>query len=46
MAQAGAMNATERFRTWIRTEPTLGNLDLRPYIYFANERFALPMGVA
>lgn len=46
MAQAGAMQATERFRTWVRTEPMLGTVDLRPYIYFANERFALPIGVA
>jgi hypothetical protein len=46
MAQAGAMQATERFRTWIRTDPLLGAIDLRPYIYFANERFALPIGVA
>lgn len=44
--QAGAMEATERFRTWIRTEPMLGTADLRPYIYFASERFALPIGVA
>jgi hypothetical protein len=40
------MQATDRFRTWIRTEPMLGNVDLRPYIYFASERFALPIGVA
>lgn len=45
-AQAGAMHATDRFRTWIRTEPMLGSVDLRPYIYFASERFALPIGVA
>lgn len=45
-AQAGAMQATDRFRTWVRTEPMLGNVDLRPYIYFASERFALPIGVA
>lgn len=45
-AQAGAMQATDRFRTWIRTEPMLGSVDLRPYIYFASERFALPIGVA
>jgi hypothetical protein len=45
-AQAGAMQATDRFRTWIRTEPMLGHVDLRPYIYFASERFALPIGVA
>ena len=31
---------------WIRTEPMLGSVDLRPYIYFASERFALPIGVA
>lgn len=45
-AQAGAMQATDRFRTWIRTEPMVGSVDLRPYIYFASERFALPIGVA
>lgn len=45
-ALAGAMNATDRFRTWLRTEPFLGETDLRPYIYFASERYALPIGLA
>jgi hypothetical protein len=45
-AVAGAMNATDRFRTWLRTEPFLGETDLRPYIYFASERYALPIGLA
>ncbi|WP_242352736.1 MULTISPECIES: P-loop NTPase fold protein [unclassified Anaeromyxobacter] len=44
-AQAGAMLAAERFQTWLRTEPMLGSADLRPYIYFANERFTLPVGM-
>ncbi len=44
--QAAAMRASDRFLTWVRTDPELGNLDLRPYVYFASERYALPVGVA
>jgi hypothetical protein len=44
--QAAAMRATERFMTWVRAEPALGDVDLRPYVYFASERYALPVGVA
>jgi hypothetical protein len=42
---AGALRATDRFRTWLRTDPLLGGVDLKPYIYFASERYALPIGV-
>jgi hypothetical protein len=45
-AVATAMNATDRFQTWLRTEPMLGSIDLRPYVYFANERYAIPIGLA
>lgn len=45
-AQASAMLDNERFRTWLRADPALGAVDLRPYVYFANERFALPVGLA
>lgn len=44
--QAAAMRATERFMTWVRAEPAIGDVDLRRYIYFASERYALPVGVA
>jgi hypothetical protein len=44
--QAAAMLDNERFRTWLRADPPLGTVDLRPYVYFANERFALPVGLA
>lgn len=43
--QANAMIKNDRFRTWLRVDPPLGGVDLRPYIYFAQERFALPVGV-
>lgn len=45
-AQASTMLVNERFRTWLRADPPLGTVDLRPYVYFANERFALPVGLA
>jgi hypothetical protein len=45
-AQAAAMRATDRFMTWVRAEPALGSVDLRRYVYFASERYALPVGVA
>jgi hypothetical protein len=44
--QATAMRATDRFLTWVRADPPLGDVDLRPYVYFASERYALPVGVA
>ena len=40
------MRGTERFLTWVRSDPPLGDVDLRPYVYFASERYALPVGVA
>lgn len=45
-AMASAMRVTDRFQAWLRTEPSLGAIDLRPYVYFATERFALPAGLA
>ncbi|MES2359502.1 MAG: P-loop NTPase fold protein [Gemmatimonadota bacterium] len=45
-AQAAAMRATDRFLTWVHADPPLGDRDLRPYVYFANERYALPVGLA
>jgi hypothetical protein len=42
---AAAAEATERFRTWVKAEPPLAGEDLRPYVYFASERFALGIGV-
>lgn len=45
-AQAAAMSATDRFLTWVRADPPLGDVDIRPYVYFASERYALPVGVA
>jgi hypothetical protein len=45
-AQAAAMLGNERFRTWLRADPPLGAVDLRPYVYFANERFSLPVSLA
>ena len=44
--QAAAMRATDRFLTWVRADPPLGGADIRPYVYFASERYALPVGVA
>jgi hypothetical protein len=44
--QAAVMRATDRFLTWVRADPPLGDVDLRPYVYFASERYALPVGVA
>lgn len=45
-AQASTMLGNERFQTWLKADPPLGVVDLRPYIYFARERFALPVGLA
>ena len=45
-AQTSAMRSNDRFLTWVRTDPPLGGADLRPYIYFASERYALPVGLA
>lgn len=45
-AQAAAMASNERFQTWLRVDPALATVDLRPYVYFARERFALPVGLA
>ncbi len=44
--QASMMLNNDRFRTWLRADPMLGTVDLRSYIYFARERFALPVGLA
>jgi hypothetical protein len=46
MVEAAAMQASERFRSWLATQPPLGTVDIRKYIYFANARFALPLGVS
>jgi hypothetical protein len=45
-AQAAAMASSERFRTWLRVDPPLAAVDLRPYVYFARERYALPVDLA
>jgi hypothetical protein len=45
-AQASTMLGNERFQTWLKADPPLGVVDLRPYVYFARERFALPVGLA
>jgi hypothetical protein len=45
-AQAAAMRTNERFLAWLRADPPLAAVDLRPYVYFASERYALPVGVA
>jgi hypothetical protein len=31
-------------RAWLAAEPQIGSTDLRPYIYFAAERFLVPVG--
>lgn len=45
-AQAAAMASNERFQAWLQVDPSLANVDLRPYVYFARERYALPVGLA
>lgn len=44
-SQASTMLGNERFRTWLRVDPSLSTVDLRPYVYFAHERYALPVSI-
>lgn len=37
---------SERFRVWLAADPPLAGVDLRPYVYFAVERYSLPLALA